>query len=83
MCCNVPASVQLRLVTWAANLISAHHLGKLSWGEGATVCLLCRDPVAALVLCTPSIGFVDLSIINGEIIVREGKFTTIELQVRP
>ena len=45
--------------------------------------LLCRDPVAALVLCTPSIGFVDLSVINGEVIVRDGKFTTIELQVRP
>ena len=40
-----------------------------------------RDPVAALTLCTPTIGFVDLSVINGEIIVRDGKFTTFDLQV--
>ena len=40
------------------------------------------DPVAGLILCTPSIGFVDLSIINGEVIVKDGKLTTLDLAVR-
>ena len=40
------------------------------------------DPVAGLVLCTPSIGFVDLSIINGRTVVRDGKLTTLDLGVR-
>jgi len=38
------------------------------------------DPIAALILCAPSLGWVDLSVINGDIIVRDGKFTTIDLQ---
>ncbi|KAK9824862.1 hypothetical protein WJX74_001467 [Apatococcus lobatus] len=38
------------------------------------------DPVAALVFCAPSLGFVDLSIINGSIIVEDGKFTSMDLQ---
>ena len=41
-----------------------------------------KDPVAALLLCTPSIGVVDLSVINGRIIVRDGVLTTLDLPVR-
>jgi len=39
------------------------------------------DPVAALVLCTPGIGNVDISVINGKIVVKDGKLTTIDLKV--
>jgi hypothetical protein len=39
------------------------------------------DTVAGLVLMTPSLGFVDLSVINGEVIVRDGKLLTLDLQV--
>ena len=39
------------------------------------------DPVAALVLCTPGHGPVDLSVINGRIIVKDGKLTTVDLKV--
>ena len=39
------------------------------------------DTVAGLVLMTPSIGFVDLSVINGEVIVKDGKLLTLHLQV--
>lgn len=41
-----------------------------------------KDPVAGLLYCTPSIGFVDLSVINGEIIVRDGELQTLDLKVR-
>lgn len=37
-----------------------------------------HDPVAALVFCTPP--SVDCSVINGRIVVREGKLTTLELR---
>jgi cytosine/adenosine deaminase-related metal-dependent hydrolase len=37
-----------------------------------------HDPVAALVFCTPP--RVDLSIINGRIVVEDGRLTTIEIQ---
>lgn len=40
------------------------------------------DPIAALIYCTPSIGWVDLSIINGDIIVQDGKLQTVDLKVR-
>lgn len=40
-----------------------------------------KDPVAALLYCTPSIGFVDLSVINGEVIVQNGHLKTLDLQV--
>ena len=39
------------------------------------------DPVAALVFCAPSLGFVDLSIINGQVVVEDGVFTSLDLQV--
>lgn len=42
-----------------------------------------QDPVAGLVLCAPSLGWVDLSVINGEIIVRDGKLVTVHVQVSP
>ena len=29
----------------------------------------------------PSLGFVDLSVINGEVIVKDGKLLTVDLQV--
>ena len=38
--------------------------------------------MAALINCTASIGFVDLSIINGRIIVRDGVLQTVDLKVR-
>jgi hypothetical protein len=37
------------------------------------------DPVAALVLCTP--GAVDLSVVNGEVVVSGGQLQTCDLQV--
>ena len=40
-----------------------------------------KDPVAALLLCTPSIGFVDLSVINGRVVVRDGALKTLDLPV--
>jgi cytosine/adenosine deaminase-related metal-dependent hydrolase len=38
-----------------------------------------HDPVAALVFCTPT--NVDYSIINGKVVVREGRLTTVDLPV--
>ena len=40
-----------------------------------------NDALAALVLCSASLGTVDLSVINGRIIVQDGKLLTIDLQV--
>ena len=37
--------------------------------------------MAALVFCTPSIGLVDLSVINGHIVVQDGQLLTLNLQV--
>ncbi len=37
-----------------------------------------HDPVAALVFCTPA--SVDYSIINGRVVIREGRLTTLELE---
>lgn len=37
------------------------------------------DPVAALVLCTP--GTVDLSVVNGEVVVEGGRLLTCDVQV--
>jgi len=37
------------------------------------------DPVASLILCTP--GYVDLSVVNGEAVVKDGKLTTLDLDV--
>jgi len=37
-----------------------------------------HDPVAALVFCSPQ--RVDLSVINGRVVVEEGRITTIELE---
>jgi hypothetical protein len=42
-----------------------------------------HDVVAGLVFLTPCIGFVDLSVINGDVIVRDGKFTSLDLPVWP
>lgn len=39
------------------------------------------DPIGALIFCTPSIGYVDLSVINGDIIVQDGKLQTLDLKV--
>jgi len=36
-----------------------------------------HDPVAALVFCQP--GQVALSVINGRVVIREGRFTQLEL----
>ena len=41
-----------------------------------------QDPVAALLYCTPSIGSVDLSVIDGHIIVKDGHLLTVDVQVR-
>lgn len=40
-----------------------------------------KDTIAGLVLCAPSLGWVDLSVINGEIIVKDGQLLTLNLQV--
>ncbi len=41
-----------------------------------------QDPVAALLYCTPSIGSVDLSVIDGHIVVKDGHLLTVDVQVR-
>ena len=41
-----------------------------------------EDPIAGLVFCAPSLGWVDLSVINGDIIVKDGKLLTLNLQVK-
>ena len=41
-----------------------------------------KDPIGGLVLCGPSLGWVDLSVINGEIIVRDGNLLTLDVQAR-
>ena len=40
-----------------------------------------HDPVAALLFCTPAINCVDLSVINGHIVVQDGRLLTLDLQV--
>jgi len=40
-----------------------------------------HDLVAALLFCTPGLAPVDLSVINGEVIVKDGQLTTCDLQV--
>ena len=40
-----------------------------------------QDPVAALLYCTPSIGAVHLSVINGHVVVKDGQLQTLDLQV--
>ena len=37
--------------------------------------------MAALMFCTPGIGSVDLSVINGHIVVQDGQLLTLNLQV--
>ncbi|BDA49398.1 5'-deoxyadenosine deaminase [Coccomyxa sp. Obi] len=39
-----------------------------------------KDPVAGLLYCTPSIGSVDLSVINGDVVVRDGELLTLDLK---
>ena len=41
-----------------------------------------HDPVASLIMCAPSVGWVDMSVINGEIVVKDGKLQTLDMQVR-
>ena len=40
-----------------------------------------HDLVAALLFCTPGLAPVDLSVINGEVIVKDGQLMTCNLQV--
>lgn len=42
-----------------------------------------KDPIGNLILCASSLGFVDLSIINGEIIVKDGQIQSLSLKVFP
>ncbi len=42
-----------------------------------------HDLVAALLFCTPGLGPVDLSVINGDIIVKDGDMLTCNVKVRP
>ena len=41
-----------------------------------------HDLVAALVFCTPGLPSVDLSVINGDVIVRDGEVLTCNVKVR-
>ena len=60
---------------FAADIVGWRVEGNLGFSGAA------NDAVAGLILCTPSIGFVDLSIINGEFVVRDGKLLTVDLAV--
>ena len=40
-----------------------------------------HDPVASHIMCAPSLGWVDMSVINGEIVVKDGKLQTLDMQV--
>ncbi len=42
-----------------------------------------HDLVAALLFCTPGLGPVDLSVINGDIIVKDGQMLTCNVKVCP
>ena len=46
------------------------------------MCGTMMDPVAGLILCSPGMRPVDLSIINGRIVVEQGQITTINLKVQ-
>lgn len=37
------------------------------------------DPIGALLLCAPSIGWVDFSCINGRVVVEKGKLLTCDV----
>ncbi|CAK0787831.1 hypothetical protein CVIRNUC_011053 [Coccomyxa viridis] len=39
-----------------------------------------HDPVASLIMCAPSVGWVDMSVINGDIVVKDGKLQTLDMQ---
>jgi 8-oxoguanine deaminase len=56
----------------AADLIGVN-LNTVSMAGGAV-----HDPLAALLLCT--VDRVDLSVINGQVVVREGKLATLDLE---
>jgi 8-oxoguanine deaminase len=56
----------------AADIIGVN-LGTLSMAGGAV-----HDPLGALLLC--SVGRIDLSVINGKIIVRDGRLLTIDVE---
>lgn len=57
---------------FAADIVAWKTAGNLAFaGSGP-------DPVAALLLCAPSAGYVHLSIINGVVVAKEGKLLTID-----
>lgn len=57
---------------YAADFVAWKAAGNL--GMAGTVC----DPVACLVLCMP--GNVDLNVVNGRVIIKDGKFTELDLE---
>ena len=51
----------------------------LAWAAGFAGGM--ADRVANLIMAAPSVGWVDLSVINGEIVVKDGTLQTLDLQV--
>ena len=70
--------VQLLILKCTLQSRMVHFRNKMTAGFSGAM----MDPVAALILCTPGIGNVDISVINGKIVVKDGKLTTIDLKVR-
>ena len=90
----MPAREALKVGTQGgAKVLGRDDIGKLAPGmaadfvawrtDGISFSGAQHDLVAALLFCTPGLGPVDLSVINGDIIVKDGQMLTCSVKVCP